>query len=191
MQFRVIEPLYQEWNAKINVISRTDISNLMVHHVLHSLSIAKVISFTPGTEVLDVGTGGGFPGIPLAILFPGTRFHLVDSIGKKIHVAESVSDALGLQNVTTEQARAESVKGAFDFVLGRAVATLPSFYDLVKGKVKKENNNALPNGILYLKGGDVEDEIRAVKAAATIYNLSDYFTEPYFSTKKLIHLCRK
>lgn len=187
----MIEPLYQEWNAKINVISRTDISNLMVHHVLHSLSIAKVISFTPGTEVLDVGTGGGFPGIPLAILFPGTRFHLVDSIGKKIHVAESVSDALGLQNVTTEQARAESVKGAFDFVLGRAVATLPSFYDLVKGKVKKENNNALPNGILYLKGGDVEDEIRAVKAAATIYNLSDYFTEPYFSTKKLIHLSRK
>ena len=183
--------LYKEWNSKINVISRKDIEQLYERHILHSLSIAKIIQFNPGTTVLDVGTGGGFPGIPLAILFPQTSFLLVDSIAKKIKVVNEVASALNLHNVKAEHLRVEGVKQKFDFVVSRAVTAFPAFYAMVENKVAKQSNNDLPNGILYLKGGDFEQEISGFRPWINIYNLHNYFEEEYFQTKSLIHLTLK
>ncbi|MDL2231833.1 16S rRNA (guanine(527)-N(7))-methyltransferase RsmG [Porphyromonadaceae bacterium OttesenSCG-928-L07] len=187
-QFTQAVSLYKEWNEKINVISRKDIDSLCTHHILHSLAIAKVISFKPGTQVLDVGTGGGFPGIPLAIMFPETDFYLVDSIGKKIKVVQEVASALGLKNVKAEQIRAEELKMQFDFVVSRAVTAFPDFVKLIKNKLKKEAQNEIPNGLLYLKGGDFEEEIKPFKDKITIYPISQFFTEDFFETKKVIYL---
>ena len=186
-QFEALKELYISWNQKINVISRKDTEDLYTRHVLHSLGIAKVQQFLPGTAVLDIGTGGGFPGIPLAILFPETSFYLVDSIGKKIKVVQGVAEALGLKNVKAEQIRAEEVKGAFDFIVSRAVTQMPVFMTWVRGKIKKESRHELQNGILYLKGGDLSEEL-ADYPKATLYNLSDYFSEDFFETKKVVHL---
>ncbi|HEY3372155.1 MAG TPA: 16S rRNA (guanine(527)-N(7))-methyltransferase RsmG [Prolixibacteraceae bacterium] len=189
--FERLGPLYTEWNAKINVISRKDIEQLYERHILHSLSIAKVIQFKPGTSVLDVGTGGGFPGIPLAILFPETSFYLVDSIAKKINVVNEVASALNLQNVKAEHLRVEDLKQKFDFVVSRAVTAFPKFVSMVRTKVASKSNNDLPNGILYLKGGDFEDEISSFRQQIHIYNLQNYFEEEFFATKRLIHLTLK
>lgn len=187
-QIEQLAPLYKEWNDKINVVSRKDIENIYINHVLHSLGIAKVMSFTPGSEVLDVGTGGGFPGIPLAILFPETNFHLVDSIGKKITVVKEVSAALGLKNVRAEQIRAEEVKGKYDFVVSRAVTRMKEFYGWVHNKTKADSKNSLDNGILYLKGGDLDEEMNELKHPYSIYNLSDYFKEEFFETKRVVYV---
>lgn len=187
VQFKKLGELYPEWNAKINVISRKDIDELYVKHVLHSLGIAKVIEFQPKSSVLDVGTGGGFPGIPLAILFPETRFYLIDVIAKKIKVVNEVATALGLKNIKAEQIRAENVKEEFDFIVSRAVTNMPDFVSWVKNKIKKQNNHELKNGILYLKGGDLTEELKDFPKA-TLYNLSDYFSEEFFETKKVVHL---
>ncbi|MFY7743237.1 MAG: 16S rRNA (guanine(527)-N(7))-methyltransferase RsmG [Flavobacterium sp.] len=187
VQFKKLGELYPEWNAKINVISRKDIDELYVKHVLHSLGIAKVIEFLPKSTVLDVGTGGGFPGIPLAILFPESRFYLIDVIAKKINVVNEVVTALDLKNVKAEQLRAENVKSDFDFIVSRAVTNMPDFVSWIKDKIKKQNNHALKNGILYLKGGDLTEELKDFPKA-TLYNLSDYFTEEFFETKKVVHL---
>lgn len=189
-QFEMLGPLYSEWNAKINVISRKDIEELYIRHVLHSLGIAKVMPFKPGARVMDVGTGGGFPGIPLAILFPETEFYLIDVIAKKIKVVQEVANALGLTNVKAEQKRAETVKGEFDFIVSRAVTNMPDFVKWVRGKVKKDQNHELPNGILYLKGGDLTEELQVFQRV-TLYNLSDYFTDDFFETKKVVHLAMK
>lgn len=186
-QFEKLHELYHDWNAKINVISRKDIDELYVKHVLHSLGIAKVMEFQPKALVLDVGTGGGFPGIPLAILFPETRFYLIDVIAKKIKVVNEVVNALGLTNVKAEQLRAENVKGQFDFIVSRAVTNMPDFVSWIKDKIKKQQNHPLKNGILYLKGGDLTDELKDFPNA-TQYILSDYFTEEFFETKKVVHL---
>lgn len=186
-QFTKLEGLYKEWNAKINVISRKDIDELYTRHVLHSLGIAKVQEFKPGTYVLDVGTGGGFPGIPLAILFPETKFYLIDVIAKKIKVVQEVANGLGLQNVKAEQIRAENVKGDFDFIISRAVTNMPDFVKWVKDKVKKKQNHDHKNGILYLKGGDLTEELQDFPKA-TLYNLSDFFEDEFFETKKVVHL---
>lgn len=187
-QFAQLFDLYREWNDKINVVSRKDIDNLYVNHVLHSLGIARVNSFLPGSRVLDVGTGGGFPGIPLAILFPETQFHLVDSIGKKITVVRAVSEGVGLKNVKAEKIRAEEIKGEYEFVVSRAVTRLKEFYGWIHRKVKKESIHELKNGILYLKGGDLQEELAEARKAYTLYNLSDYFTEEFFETKKVVHV---
>lgn len=187
-QFDQLEALYKEWNSKINVISRKDIDELYLKHVLHSLGIAKVISFKPGTKILDVGTGGGFPGIPLAILFPETDFHLVDSIGKKIKVVEAVSQSIGLKNLTSAHTRAEQIKDQYDFVVSRAVTRLKPFYQWVKGKFKKESFNDLPNGILYLKGGDLDEELKETKKRYKVYELSHFFKEDFFETKKVVYV---
>lgn len=187
-QFSKLYSLYSEWNDKINVISRKDIENLYVNHVLHSLGIAKVISFKPGSEVLDVGTGGGFPGIPLAILFPQTRFHLVDSIGKKITVVKNVADGIGLTNVRAEQIRAEQVKGQYDFIVSRAVTRIKEFYQWIHQKVKKKSLHEMDNGILYLKGGDLEPELNELKRPYQLIDLSDYFREEFFETKKVVYV---
>ncbi|RXR29667.1 16S rRNA (guanine(527)-N(7))-methyltransferase RsmG [Flavobacterium piscinae] len=187
IQFKKLGELYPEWNAKINVISRKDIDELYVKHVLHSLGIAKVMEFQPKATVLDVGTGGGFPGIPLAILFPETRFYLIDVIAKKIKVVNEVATALGLKNVKAEQLRAENVKGDFDFIVSRAVTNMPDFVSWIKDKIKKQNNHELKNGILYLKGGDLTEELKDFPKV-TLYNLSDYFSEDFFETKKVVHL---
>lgn len=189
-QFAKLEELYKEWNAKINVISRKDIDELYTRHVLHSLGIAKVMEFKPGADVMDVGTGGGFPGIPLAILFPETNFYLIDVIAKKIKVVQGVAEGLGLKNVRAEQKRAETVKKDFDFIVSRAVTNMPDFVVWVRGKIKKEQNHDLPNGILYLKGGDLTEEL-AVFQRVTLYNLSDYFEDEFFETKKVVHLAMK
>jgi 16S rRNA (guanine527-N7)-methyltransferase len=187
-QFARLQELYTLWNSQINVISRKDIDLLYERHVLHSLGIAKVMAFLPGENVLDVGTGGGFPGIPLAILFPETRFHLVDSIGKKIKVVNEVAAALGLNNVKATHARAEEIKEQFDFVVSRAVTQLKDFYPWVKGKFSKQSNNKLPNGILYLKGGDLTQEIADAGLAVQQYHLKDYFEEEFFETKQVIYV---
>jgi len=187
-KFRQLEELYIEWNSKINVISRKDMEHFYERHVLHSLGIAKVIQFTPGAQVLDVGTGGGFPGIPLAIVFPETNFLLVDSIGKKIKVVQEVAEAAGIKNVEAIKARADEVKGKFDFVVSRAVTTLPDFIKWVENKIKKESRNTMKNGILYLKGGDLEAELAPVQNKCQVYNLGDYFKEEFFETKKVVHV---
>ena len=186
-QFQKLENLYQDWNLKINVVSRKDIDELYLRHVLHSLGIAKVIKFKNGTQVLDVGTGGGFPGIPLAIMFPEVQFHLVDSIAKKIKVVDEVKEGLGLTNVRTSHARVEEIHERFDFIVSRAVAAMPTFVRWVKGKIAKEQTHELKNGILYLKGGDLSEELKDYRTT-TIYNLSDYFAEDFFETKKVVHL---
>ena len=187
-QFNRLPQLYNLWNSQINVISRKDIDLLFERHVLHSLGIAKILSFLPGEYVLDVGTGGGFPGIPLAILFPETQFHLVDSIGKKIKVVQEVTKALGLTNVRATHQRAEQVTENFDFVVSRAVTSLSEFYPWVKGKFNKESKNSLPNGILYLKGGDLTEEISASGLKVRQYQLKDYFEEEFFETKQVIYV---
>ena len=187
-QFAQLEVLYNDWNAKINVISRKDIQNLYEHHVLHSLGIAKVLNFRDGTEVMDLGTGGGFPGIPLAILFPQTQFHLVDSIGKKVKVAQEVATAIGLKNVKFSHARAEEIKEQYDFVVTRAVMPMVDLMKVARKNIKKEQNNSVPNGILALKGGELEREIASMRNIATIWELSDYFNEDYFTTKKVVHV---
>ncbi len=186
-QFTKLESLYHDWNAKINVISRKDIGELYTKHVLHSLAIAKIQRFEPGTYVLDVGTGGGFPGIPLAILFPETRFYLIDVILKKINVVKAVAEALALKNVKAEQLRAENVKGDFDFIVSRAVTNMPDFVSWVKGKTKKQNKHLLANGILYLKGGDLTEELKDFPKAKE-YNISEFFSDEFFETKKVVHL---
>ncbi len=187
-RFKMLKPLYTEWNSKINVISRKDIDKLYERHVLHSLGIVKVIEFKPGTSVLDVGSGGGFPGIPLAIMFPESNFHLIDSIGKKIKVVEEVVNELELNNVTFEKIRAEGIDEKFDFVVSRAVTTLPVFYRWVRNSILKQNKNKFKNGILYLKGGDIESELSELKKKVNVYPLSRYFEEPFFETKKLLHI---
>ena len=186
-QFIKLDFLYHDWNAKINVISRKDIDELYTKHILHSLGIAKITKFEPGTFVLDVGTGGGFPGIPLAILFPETRFYLIDVIAKKIKVVQAVAEALELKNVKAEQIRAELVKGDFDFIVSRAVTNMPDFVSWIKDKIKKKSKHELKNGILYLKGGDLSEELKDFPKA-TEYNLSDFFEDEFFETKKVVHL---
>jgi len=186
-QFRKLEALYHDWNAKINVISRKDIDELYTKHVLHSLAVAKVQPFEPGTYILDVGTGGGFPGIPLAILFPETRFYLIDVILKKIKVVQAVAEALELKNVKAEQLRAELVKGDFDFIISRAVTNMPDFVSWIKDKIKKQHKHELKNGILYLKGGDLTQELKDFPKA-TEYNISEFFKDEFFETKKVVHL---
>ncbi|HPW97958.1 MAG TPA: 16S rRNA (guanine(527)-N(7))-methyltransferase RsmG [Flavobacterium sp.] len=186
-QFHKLETLYQDWNAKINVISRKDIDELYTKHVLHSLAIAKIQPFVAGSYVLDVGTGGGFPGIPLAILFPETRFYLIDVIAKKIKVVQAIAEALELKNVKAEQLRAENVKGDFDFIVSRAVTNMPDFVSWIKDKIKKQNKHELKNGILYLKGGDLTKELASFPKA-TEYNIADFFSDEFFETKKVVHL---
>jgi 16S rRNA (guanine527-N7)-methyltransferase len=187
-QFEQLPELYSYWNAQINVISRKDIDLLPERHVMHSLGIAKVLQFLPDERILDVGTGGGFPGIPLAILFPETQFHLVDSIGKKIKVVTEVAKAIGLNNLKAEHNRAEQVAGKFDFVVSRAVTQLKDFYPWVKNKFSNQSKNTLPNGILYLKGGDLGQEIAESKLTVQQFELSDYFSEEFFETKKVIYI---
>ncbi|MFN4761489.1 16S rRNA (guanine(527)-N(7))-methyltransferase RsmG [Gillisia sp. Q332] len=189
-QFSKLQELYEDWNLKINVVSRKDIDELYLRHVIHSLGIAKVIKFLPDAQILDVGTGGGFPGIPLAILFPETNFHLVDSIGKKIKVVDEVVEGLQLTNVKTTNARVEEIKGNYDFIVSRAVAAMPTFVHWVKGKIAKKSNHELKNGILYLKGGDLSEELEPYKSAV-IYPLKDYLEEEFFETKKVVYLPMK
>lgn len=186
-QFQQLDALYHDWNSKINVISRKDIDQLYIKHVLHSLAIAKIQKFEPGTYILDVGTGGGFPGIPLAILFPETRFYLIDVILKKINVVKAVADALELKNVKAEQMRAENVKGDFDFIVSRAVTNMPDFVSWIKDKIKKQQKHELKNGVLYLKGGDLTEELASFPNT-TEYNISDFFEDDFFETKKVVHL---
>ncbi|MGV8091710.1 MAG: 16S rRNA (guanine(527)-N(7))-methyltransferase RsmG [Mangrovibacterium sp.] len=187
-QFGALGEIYREWNARINVISRKDIDQLYERHILHSLGIAKVVRFNPGTRVMDVGTGGGFPGIPLAILFPGTEFLLIDSIGKKIRVVKGVAEGIGLKNVSVMQKRAEEVPGKFDFIVSRAVTAFPKFVSLVESRVSITQRNKIPNGILYLKGGDFEEELLPFEGRVKLYELSSFFSEEFFETKKVIHL---
>ena len=192
-QFGMLDELYRYWNSRINLISRKDIDQLYLHHILHSLSIAKATSFKPNTAILDVGTGGGFPGIPLAIMFPECRFHLVDSIGKKIMVVNEVAKSLGLANVTAEQKRAEELNYSYDFVVSRAVTDLPTFIGWIWKKIIPNGNNALPNGILYLKGGDLKEEIKTTnipRSQVEIYDLQTFFKEEFFETKKLVYIQR-
>ncbi|AZQ42791.1 16S rRNA (guanine(527)-N(7))-methyltransferase RsmG [Nonlabens ponticola] len=193
-QFAQLGDLYKEWNAQINVISRKDIDQLYTRHVLHSLGIVSVVRFreslpnTPGgTRVLDVGTGGGFPGIPLAIMFPKTKFHLVDSIAKKLKVVDAIVEALGLENVTTEHGRAEKVRGRFDFIVSRAVTNMTDFVSWTRNKVRKDSYHEIENGILYLKGGDLREELKPFKYA-DVYDLDQVFEDPFFETKKVVHL---
>ena len=186
-KFTKLEALYQDWNLKINVVSRKDIDELYLRHVLHSLAIAKVIAFKPNTKIMDVGTGGGFPGIPLAILYPECSFHLVDSIAKKLKVVEEVVAGLDLKNVKTSHTRVEEIKGDYDFIVSRAVAAMPTFVHWVKGKTAKKQNHELKNGIIYLKGGDLDEELKEYPKS-TIYNISDFYTEDFYDTKKVVHL---
>lgn len=187
-QFAALYDLYTDWNSKINVISRKDITNLYEHHVLHSLGIAKVIQFKPGTSVMDLGTGGGFPGIPLAILFPDTKFHLVDSIGKKVRVATEIANAIGLKNVTTRHCRAEEEKQLFDFVVSRAVMPLTDLLKIICKNISSEQHNALPNGLICLKGGELDREVMPVKHQTIVTDLKDFFSEEFFETKKVVYV---
>lgn len=187
-RFEKMEPLYRDWNEKINLISRKDIDSLYEKHILYSLAIAKIISFRPGTRILDVGTGGGFPGVPLAILFPDCQFVLVDSTGKKIKVVQDVARELGLENVTAIHSRAEDVKEEFDFVISRAVTAFPAFVGLVKKNVSRQPKNPLPNGIIYLKGGDFDEELKDYKRIIEVSEISRFFDEPFFETKKVVYL---
>lgn len=187
-QFEALYDLYADWNSKINVISRKDIGNLYEHHVLHSLAIARLIHFQPGTRVMDLGTGGGFPGIPLAIMFSDCQFHLVDSIGKKIKVATEVASAVGLENVTLCHERAEEEKGLFDFVVSRAVMPLADLLKIVRKNISKEQKNAYPNGLICLKGGELQHEVMPFKKQAEVIALSDWFEEEYFTTKKVVYV---
>jgi len=187
-QFGKLYDLYLFWNNKINVISRKDIGNLYIHHVLHSLAIAKVIRFVPGTTIMDVGTGGGFPGVPLAIFFPEAKFYLIDSIAKKIKVVNGIISELKLTNVLVGHKRVETVKEKFDFVVSRAVTSLPKFIPWVKNNIKSENKNRLNNGILYLKGGERSEELKDIKFITKVYPLENYFNEDFFKTKVLIHI---
>ena len=187
-QFAALYDLYTDWNSKINVISRKDIENLYEHHVLHSLGIAKVIRFKPGTKVMDLGTGGGFPGIPLAILFPEVQFHLVDSIGKKVRVATEIAGSIGLKNVTTRHARADEEKQLFDFVVSRAVMPLTALLKIIRKNISPKQQNALPNGLICLKGGELERETMPVKNKTTMWNLKEFFGEEFFETKKVVYV---
>lgn len=186
-KFQLLDELYHDWNAKINVISRKDIDNLYEHHVLHSLGIAELIRFKPGTKVMDLGTGGGFPGIPLAIMFPDTSFHLVDSIGKKIKVCQEVANALSLKNVTTQWCRAEEIKEKYHFVVSRAVMPLTDLVKIIRKNISQEQFNGMPNGIICLKGGELANETLPLKNQTQIYPLTDYFEEPFFETKKVVY----
>lgn len=186
--FKALKPLYEEWNAQINVISRKDMDDFYERHVLHALGIAKVIQFKAGTDILDVGTGGGFPGIPLAIFFPETNFHLVDSIGKKIKVVKAVSESLGLKNVKAEQQRAENVNGKFDFVVSRAVTQAERFIPWVQQKIKKKSFNSKANGYLFLKGGELHDEFAPLQRYFEIHDLKKFYSEEFFETKKVVYL---
>lgn len=187
-QFEALDALYRDWNAKINVVSRKDIDSLYLHHVLHSLGIAKVISFRPGTEIMDIGTGGGFPGIPLAILFPECRFHLIDSIGKKVKVAEAVAKAIGLENVTAAHRNAIEEKGKFDFVVSRAVMPAADLVKLVRKNIRREQRNSLPNGLLCLKGGDLAEELAPFAKRCEVWDLAESFKEEFFETKKVVYI---
>lgn len=188
VRFEKMAPLYREWNEKINVISRKDIDSLYEKHILHALAIAKIITFRPGTRILDVGTGGGFPGIPLAILFPSTQFTLIDSIGKKIKVVQAVAEELDLKNVNAIHTRVQEVKEEFDFVISRAVTAFPDFVGLVRKNIARKPQNSRPNGIIYLKGGDFQDEISKFRNDIEVTEISNFFSEPYFETKKVIYL---
>ena len=187
-QIEALEALYRDWNAKINVISRKDIDNLYEHHVLHSLAIAKLIHFRPGTRILDFGTGGGFPGVPLAILFPDCDFKLIDGTGKKIRVAQEVVSAIGLKNCHPVHLRGEEEKGKFDFIVSRAVMPLPDLYKIVRKNMRKEQYNALPNGIICLKGGDLQEETRPFRQIVDVTPISTYFEEEWFKEKNIIYL---
>lgn len=187
-QFRALGPLYQEWNAKINVISRKDIDNLYMHHVLHSLGIAKVVNFRQGSNILDIGTGGGFPGIPLAILFPNCKFKLIDSIGKKTRVAAAVANAIGLKNVVVEHRNVIEEKNKYDFVVSRAVMNASDLVKLIRKNVSKEQRNALPNGLICLKGGDMTEEVAPFKSHSEIWDLKSYFDDEFFDTKKVMYI---
>lgn len=187
LQFERIKAVYEDWNAKINVISRKDMDSFYERHVLHSLAIAKVISFLPDSEVLDVGTGGGFPGVPLAILFPQTKFTLVDSIGKKIKVVQEVCKTIDIKNVTAINSRVEQIDKKFDFIVSRAVTQMPEFVKWIQGKTKKTSKHSLENGILYLKGGDLKEELATFKNVH-LYEISDFFSEEFFQTKKVVYL---
>lgn len=187
-QFAALYDLYMDWNSKINVISRKDITNLYEHHVLHSLGIARFINFTPGSHVMDLGTGGGFPGIPLAILFPEVKFHLVDSIGKKVRVATEVAQSIGLQNVTFRHCRAEEEKAKFDFVVSRAVMPLSDLLKIIRKNISIEQKNPIPNGLICLKGGELEKETLPVKNKTIIHDLKNNFTEEFFETKKVVYV---
>jgi 16S rRNA (guanine527-N7)-methyltransferase len=187
-QFRALYPLYTDWNSKINVISRKDIENLYEHHVLHSLGIARILNFAPGSKVLDLGTGGGFPGSPLAILFPEVSFHLVDSIGKKVRVASEIATAIGLHNVTFRHCRGQEEKALFDFCVSRAVMPLNDLLKIVRKNISTEQHNALPNGLICLKGGELENEILPVKNRTQVFSLSEEFEEPFFETKKVVYV---
>jgi len=186
-QFKALQGLYEDWNSQINVISRKDIEALYLRHVLHSLSIAKLIQFKSGAKILDIGTGGGFPGVPLAILFPEVTFHLVDSINKKLKVVNGVADSLGLENIYTTHARAEAIQGHYDFIISRAVTNMTDFVGWIKNRVAKKSVHSIKNGILYLKGGDLAEELKPF-TKATQYDLSTYFEEDFFETKKIVHL---
>lgn len=187
-QFESLQGLYEDWNSKINVISRKDLDHLYERHILHSLAIAKIIQFKPKTNILDVGTGGGFPGIPLAIMFPESNFHLVDSIGKKIKVVQEISNSIQLHNLSAEQIRAEKVSSKFDFIVSRAVTAFPAFYNWVRTKINPISKNELKNGILYLKGGDLSEELKKFEPRITSFYIPEFFTESFFETKKVIYL---